>query len=142
MRPGIKPTTSWFLVGFTNHCATMRTPQKRNFRSRNKTGHPCSVRKIKHSENSNSKSMQTHRWICIPTSIFLKMQMLFFTKQQVLVIFPYRHRRIYLHQGISLCVFAPLGPSPLGQSPGDSSTPCCTIVEFPSLQTPVSVSSG
>ena len=26
-RPGIKPTTSWFLVGFINHRATMRTPQ-------------------------------------------------------------------------------------------------------------------
>ena len=25
-RPGIKPATSWFLVGFINHCATMGTP--------------------------------------------------------------------------------------------------------------------
>ena len=25
-RPGIDPTTSWFLVGFVNHCATMGTP--------------------------------------------------------------------------------------------------------------------
>ena len=26
MRPGIKPETSWFLVGFVNHSATMGTP--------------------------------------------------------------------------------------------------------------------
>ena len=26
-RPGIKPTTSWFLVGFINHCVTMGTPR-------------------------------------------------------------------------------------------------------------------
>ena len=26
MRPGIKPTTSWFLVGFVNHWATTGTP--------------------------------------------------------------------------------------------------------------------
>ena len=25
-RPGIEPATSWFLVGFVNHCATMGTP--------------------------------------------------------------------------------------------------------------------
>jgi len=25
-RPGIKPETSWFLVGFVNHCATTGTP--------------------------------------------------------------------------------------------------------------------
>ena len=25
-RPGIQPATSWFLVGFVNHCATMGTP--------------------------------------------------------------------------------------------------------------------
>ena len=25
-RPGIKPETSWFLVGFVNHCTTMGTP--------------------------------------------------------------------------------------------------------------------
>ena len=24
--PGIEPATSWFLVGFVNHCATMGTP--------------------------------------------------------------------------------------------------------------------
>ena len=26
-RPGIKPATSWFLVGFVNHCATAGTPE-------------------------------------------------------------------------------------------------------------------
>ena len=26
-RPGIKPATSWFLVGFVNHCAMMGVPQ-------------------------------------------------------------------------------------------------------------------
>ena len=26
-RPGIKPATSWFLVGFVNHCATTGTPE-------------------------------------------------------------------------------------------------------------------
>ena len=26
-RPGIEPTTSWFLVGFVNHCTMTRTPQ-------------------------------------------------------------------------------------------------------------------
>jgi len=25
-RPGIEPRTSWFLVGFVNHCAKTRTP--------------------------------------------------------------------------------------------------------------------
>ena len=29
VRPGIKPATSWFLVGFANHCATMGTPIKK-----------------------------------------------------------------------------------------------------------------
>ena len=26
MRPGIEPATSWFLVGFVNHCTTTGTP--------------------------------------------------------------------------------------------------------------------
>ena len=30
-RPGIEPSTLWFLVGFVNHCATTGTPEYRSF---------------------------------------------------------------------------------------------------------------
>ena len=30
-RPATEPTTSWFLVGFVNHCATTGTPKDKTF---------------------------------------------------------------------------------------------------------------
>ena len=37
MRDGTDPATSWFLVGFVNHCATTGTPEARLLKARMQT---------------------------------------------------------------------------------------------------------
>ena len=77
-------------------------PWRGNFKLPHRTGHPYIIMKIKCSENLNIKRMQTHTCMCTPRCIFLKIGMLFFTKQPVLVSFPYWSVCIYL---ISLNLF-------------------------------------
>ena len=61
-RPGIEPTTSWFLVRFINHCTTMGTPGW-NFHSK-RYKHPyvqCST--VHNSKTWKSKCPLTEEWI-------------------------------------------------------------------------------
>ena len=61
MRPGIKRTTSWFLVRFVNHCTTVGTPKEKSYKHQEKKCVTYKGTLIKLSADFSAEIMQARK---------------------------------------------------------------------------------